>query len=201
MQKMNVAAGRVLPFRTGVHAMQSVNLSANYFELFDLPVNFELDKVVLTERYRALQHVVHPDRFASATDREKRLSVQKSAYINEALQTLKHPLKRAKYMLELKDIDMSTETSIQMDQEFLIEQIELREEISVIKSSQNPTQSLLTVNSHIEQSIGKLIKELTRLFASNDKDTLEKASDCVRRLQFFEKIQEEVETLEEQLLH
>jgi len=181
--------------------MQSVNLSTNYFELFDLPVNFELDKGVLTERYRALQHVVHPDRFASGTDREKRLSVQQSAYINEALQTLKHPLKRAKYILELKGIDMSSETSIQMDQGFLIEQMELREEISAVKSSQNPMESMLAVNSQIDQAIGKLLDELTGLFASNEENGLEKASDCVRRLQFFEKVREEVASLEEQLLH
>ena len=179
--------------------MQSVNLSANYFELFNLPVDFELDNMVLTERYRALQHVVHPDRFASATDREKLLSVQHSTYINEALQTLKAPLKRAKYILELKGIDMSSETSTQMDQGFLMEQMELREEIGVISSSQNPLESVLAVNSKIDQSIDKLVKNLTSLLSSNKEDDLEKASDCVRRLQFFEKVQEEVEFIEEQL--
>ena len=185
MQKTNVAAERVLPFRTGTHTMQSVNLSTNYFELFDLPVKFELDKVVLTERYRALQHVVHPDRFASATDREKRLSVQQSAYINEALQTLKHPLKRAKYMLELKGVDMSSETSIQMDQDFLMEQMELREEISASKSSKNPLGSLHAVNSKIDQSIGKLLENLNLLLASNEEEKLKKASDSVDDCSFL----------------
>ena len=104
-------------------------------------------------------------------------------------------------MLELKGIDMSSETSIQMDQEFLMEQMELREEISASKSSKNPLGSLLAVNSKIDQSIGKLLENLTVLLASNEEDKLKKASDSVRRLQFFEKLQEEVDILEEQLLH
>ncbi len=180
--------------------MQSVNLSTNYFALFNLPIHFELDYARLTERYRALQHVAHPDRFASATDREKRVSVQQSAYINEALQTLKVPLKRAKYMLELKGIDMSSETSIQMDQAFLIEQMELREELASVNSSPDALESLYALNAKIERSIKTLFEKLSNLLDSNDESELKKASDSVRRLQFFEKLQEEVELLEEQLL-
>jgi len=177
--------------------MQSVNLSANYFELFNIPVSFELDMVALTERYRVLQHVVHPDRFASATDSEKCLSVQQSAYINEAKQTLKAPLKRAKYILELKGVNMSSETSTQMDQGFLMEQIELREEIAAISASKNPMETVLTVNAKIDRSMAKLYENLVICLASDKAGDLEIARDSVRRLQFFEKLQEEIEFLEE----
>jgi len=178
--------------------MLSANLSANYFELFNFPVNFELDIVALTKRYRVLQHVVHPDRFASSTDSEKCLSVQQSAYINEAMQTLKAPLKRAKYILELKGVNMSPETSTQMDQGFLMEQLELREEIAAISTSKNPMESVLAVNSKIDHSMAQLFENLAICLASNKTDELEMARDQVRRLQFFAKVQEEVETLEEQ---
>ena len=87
--------------------MQSINLTTNYFELFSLPIKFEIDKTILIDRYRQLQHLVHPDKFANAGAHEKRLSVQQSAFINEALQTLKDPLLRAKYILKLKGFDLS----------------------------------------------------------------------------------------------
>ena len=78
-----------------------------YFQLFDLPINFNIDKTTLSKRYRELQRTVHPDKFASASDQERRLAMQKSTQINEAFTTLKHPLKRAQYILQENNIDAS----------------------------------------------------------------------------------------------
>ena len=80
-----------------------------HFELFDLPVSFELELQDLSQRYRELQRVVHPDNFANASDRERRLSVEKAALINEAYQVLKSPQRRAKYMLELHSVSFDDE--------------------------------------------------------------------------------------------
>ncbi|MCK5666727.1 MAG: hypothetical protein KAI17_24725, partial [Thiotrichaceae bacterium] len=61
----------------------------NYFSLLGLPVSFVIDKNKLTSNYHDIQKSIHPDNFANATELERRLSVQKSAQINDALQTLK----------------------------------------------------------------------------------------------------------------
>ena len=66
-----------------------LDFSRNHFELFGLPVGFDMDRDLLAERYLALQAAVHPDRFASAPDQERRLSMQASTRVNEAFQTLK----------------------------------------------------------------------------------------------------------------
>ncbi|HKJ76321.1 MAG TPA: Fe-S protein assembly co-chaperone HscB, partial [Gammaproteobacteria bacterium] len=73
------------------------DFSQNYFELFGLPEGFEVDSETLSLRYRDLQRALHPDRFAGASDRERRLSVQQTARVNEAYRTLKDPLARARY--------------------------------------------------------------------------------------------------------
>jgi len=49
-----------------------------------------------------LQQEFHPDRFASKGDVDKRLAVQTASLINQAYDTLKSPLKRAQYLLELQ---------------------------------------------------------------------------------------------------
>ena len=85
--------------------MQSVDLSSSYFVLFGLPVSFDVDRKTLAERYRELQRTVHPDRFANAADSERRLSVQMAARVNEGFQTLKDPLARGRYMLELQGVE------------------------------------------------------------------------------------------------
>ena len=81
-----------------------MSLTQNFFELFDIPVAFQIDSGLVAERYRKLQQALHPDRFANASDSERRLSVQRTAQVNEAFQTLKSPLLRARYLLQLKGI-------------------------------------------------------------------------------------------------
>ncbi|MEO0444009.1 MAG: Fe-S protein assembly co-chaperone HscB, partial [Pseudomonadota bacterium] len=77
------------------------NLAKNYFELFGLRPTFELDKQQLSQQYRQLQKKVHPDKFASHSSSEKRLSLQFTSFINNAFHVLKSPLLRAEYLLEL----------------------------------------------------------------------------------------------------
>ena len=73
----------------------------NYYQLFDLPVQFDLDGTVLGEHFRKLQQQFHPDRFAGASVQEQRVAVQYSALVNQAYGVLRQPLSRALYLLEL----------------------------------------------------------------------------------------------------
>ena len=68
-----------------------MDFNQNYFEIFRLPVDFNIDISELSERHRKLQKEVHPDRFASGTGR-KRVVVQWSALVNTAHERLRSPL-------------------------------------------------------------------------------------------------------------
>ena len=75
--------------------MSQAEFQRNYFELFDLPVGFEIDQQQLGARYRQAQGELHPDRYAGASAHEQRLAVQYSALVNQAYATLRTPLSRA----------------------------------------------------------------------------------------------------------
>ena len=81
-----------------------MDLTQNHFELFGLPVAFDIDSQQLAERYRELQRTLHPDRYASASAQEQRLAVQYSGLVNEAYSTLNRPLSRALYLLGLAGV-------------------------------------------------------------------------------------------------
>lgn len=180
--------------------MTTTDLTSNYFDLFKLPISFEVNLKGLSERYRSLQNSVHPDKFANASDSERRLSVQQSARINEAFQTLKNPLSRAKYLLEINGVDMNADTDTQMDPLFLMQQMELRESLAEVKNSANPIDELLKINNNIDQAINSIISELKLIFPEGEPGDLTAARDCVRRLQFMTRLQEEVHSLEETLI-
>ncbi len=178
--------------------MQSANLSSNYFALFDMPVSFDIDRKILTERYRTLQRTVHPDRFANAAGSERLLSVQMAARINEGFQTLKDPLARGRYLLELRGVELN-DLDTAFDGVFLMEQMELRERLADVKDSTDPHQQLQKITSDIVARIKEITEELAILFTDNNDASLEKARDLTRKLQFFRKLEQETDALDDDL--
>jgi molecular chaperone HscB len=173
-----------------------MSLFANHFEVFDLPISFDIDTDALAQRYRELQRTVHPDKYAQAPDRERRLAMQKATQINEAFQTLKTPLNRGLYLLQLHGMD-THDNQVAMDGEFLMSQMTLREELGEIKQQKYPLEALNQFLSRVEQAHKELIETLSRHFAHAD---YQAAFDSVRQLQFFTRLYEEALRLEEDIL-
>ena len=176
------------------------SLKQNHFDLFDLPVSFKLDTGLLGERYRAMQRSVHPDRFANAPERERLLSVQLAAQINEAYQILRSPLLRARYLLQLGGVSFNDERETTVDPVFLMEQMELRETLSEIKSSPEPLDALTKLLASIRNRIRQLESEFEQAFLAKNDASQQAAKQTVHKLQFMEKLRQEAEELEEDLL-
>ncbi|CAG19166.1 co-chaperone HscB [Photobacterium profundum] len=166
----------------------------NHFELFRLPFQFELDGGLLSTQFRELQRRFHPDNFATASERDRLMSVQKAAQINDAFQTLKNPISRAEYMLSEQDMDIRGEQKTLQDPEFLMQQMELREELEDISDASDPESALFD----FEQQVTALYKsQLSALEQLLNQDDWEEAADAVRKLKFIDKLRYEIERLEE----
>ncbi|MGK2888927.1 MAG: co-chaperone HscB [Candidatus Malihini olakiniferum] len=169
----------------------------NYFTLFGLPIHYDVNGSLLLSRYQELQRQFHPDRCATHSGRERLLALQQAAMVNDAYQSLKHPLKRAEYMLSLHGLDLGNEQRMMRDTTFLIEQLELREQLAAI-SHQSDAETALTafasrLTSMIRQRTVQMQSELAQASWSA-------AADTVCKLRFLDKLQQQVEQLEEQLL-
>ena len=95
-------------------------MTQNYFEIFQLPLQFNINEKKLDESYRSILKSIHPDRFVNATEAEKKLSLSKSTQINDAYQILKNPIQRAQYLLKLNNVVQEKS----LDNEFLIKLME-----------------------------------------------------------------------------
>lgn len=103
-------------------------MNQNYFELFQLPVVFDLDEANLAARHRAIIARVHPDQFANKSAVEQRVALQWATFANEAFDVLKSPIKRAQYLLSLNQPELIGEhVRIQLPPAFLMQQMEWRE--------------------------------------------------------------------------
>jgi len=170
----------------------------NYFELFGIPVGFEVSAGDLRDRYRELQRAMHPDKFASASERERRLSVQLTANINEAFQTLLDPLKRTHYLLELNGIEINTQETTK-DTEFLMEQMELRESLEEARHSDDPQAAVMELMQDVESRLRDMTVKLNTLFTDINETSLQAAANLYRMMQFIDKLRREAEDLEDEL--
>ena len=166
----------------------------HYFDLFQLPLSFRLDQSALAKRYHALQKVAHPDRYAGASATDQRLALQQSIQINEAYNTLRDPLRRAIYMLELQGIAMDAESSTLQDTAFLMQQIELRESLAAIPQQTEPLAALDQLLMGMNEKIQAQITALAVWFAEPTAPTV--ACAHIQKLQFLNKVYQEAEAME-----
>lgn len=176
-----------------------VDFSKNYFELFGMPVGYRVDTAALAERYRELQKVVHPDRFANGTEQQQRVSLQQTTQVNEAYATLKDPVKRAIYLLKLNGVDMDLEKEITHDTDFLMEQLEMREQLAEARQQDDPAAVLEALMSRIDGMIKVLIAQLTMQFETASEEQLQAARESIRKMQFLNKFHAEADALEADL--
>ncbi|MEE3663128.1 co-chaperone HscB [Brenneria sp. g21c3] len=169
----------------------------DYFTLFGLPIRYDVDGSLLVSRFQELQRQFHPDRFAASPERDRLLALQQAATINNAYQALKHPLKRAEYMLSLHGFDLSNEQHTLRDTAFLMEQLELREELDAIAQRADAEAALAAFADRLQSMLAKRSGQMREEL---DSEAWADAADTVRKLRFLDKLRQQVEQLEEQLL-
>ena len=106
-----------------------MNLQSDDFALFGVPQRFAQERSALDARWKELQREVHPDRFAAQDAAAQRVAMQWSVRINEAYQRLKDPLRRAAYLCELHGAPIRAEDNTAMPAEFLMQQMQWREDL------------------------------------------------------------------------
>jgi len=163
--------------------------SADYFALLDLPRQQGLNGDELDQRFRSLQALVHPDRYVQAGDAQKRLAMQWATRVNEAYQTLKFPGQRALYLLTLLGFDPQVESNTAMPTEFLMRQMELREEVIAARAA-NDEASLDVAHATLRRDVAEAHQQLITLIDQRQDYTA--AADLVRKLMFQEKLLHEI---------
>ena len=165
----------------------------NHFELFQLPQRFTLDQAQLDAAYREVQNTVHPDKFVQASEAEKRVAMQWATRANEAYQTLRKPLKRARYLCELHGIDLQTESNTSMPAAFLMQQMEWREAFDEAHQS-GDSKAMIDLEGELNSA---LKSQLQAVGKSLDEDNFIIAAQQIRACMFLEKFIADIVAIEE----
>jgi len=143
----------------------------NYFELFGLKRNYEIDLNILHQKFLIMSRIIHPDMSSqSPTDRrQKALSL--SAKVNRAYDTLHDPLARAEYLLSLTGgPDPSKDKTVPKD--LLGQVLLLREELDeAIEASDADALQMLKRN--ISECYDQTLRRIAELASALNETDLE----------------------------
>ncbi|MFZ1342348.1 Fe-S protein assembly co-chaperone HscB [Thiothrix eikelboomii] len=172
------------------------DLPRDWFALFGLPVQFELDSALLKQRFCELQARYHPDRYAQASEQERRLAVQVTAFLNEAHSTLRQPRLRARYLLERAGLKFNDERDTLSDTAFLMQQIEWREAIETAEEAAEPLAALEQVTKNLKAELQDLEQHFAQAWQTQ---AYTEAKTTWLKMRFYERLREDAQSRLERL--
>jgi molecular chaperone HscB len=171
----------------------------DHFALFGLAQKFAIDPIALESAWRAIQAAVHPDKYASGSDTQRRLALQLSMQINEAHDTLKDPIRRAAYLCQLNGVSIDAERNTAMPADFLNQQMEWRESMDDAVAAKNMS-GLVQLELEVQSAMGEATLLMEHLLDHAHPD-YHRASEEVRRMMFLSKFNSQLREEQRRLAH
>lgn len=180
---MNVVVGKVLPFKFMLEELKE-RFNQNYFELFKLPLSYDIDAIELKSNYLELQKIYHPDKFVDASPELKTLVLSLSSHINQAYNVLISPLLRGLYLLKLNNIELDLAKDTQLSSEFILLQMEFHDKIDMAVGNHDFL-ALETIEAEILSTELSIIKKINQLFEG---ELYSQIVDYLKQLKFYERL-------------
>ena len=89
---------------------------SDYFSFFGLQRRLNIDTSALEKEFYKLSRRLHPDVFARASFEEQEWSTQKTSLLNDAYRTLRDPIARTEYLLELEGVKLEEQSRAATDE-------------------------------------------------------------------------------------
>jgi len=169
--------------------VQPLSKESDYFTCFGLPRLLTIDAHALEAKFYELSRAFHPDFFQRKTDAEQAISLGNSAFLNTAYRTLKDPIRRAEYLVQLEAgsvKDIRTSPPADLFEEIL----ELQEDLDEFRTAVSEDRiserdrlqmKLMDKRTHLEQRQQAMESDLLSLFTTWDRlQTQDDRSQAVR---------------------
>jgi molecular chaperone HscB len=166
-----------------------VGRTEDYYSLFDLPREFAIDPAELERRFRERSRQLHPDRFAKADPKERRLSLERATRLNDAHRALKDWRLRAAYLLKLAGQDVFGQGKTFHDPEFLEEQLEWREQLALARAD-GDAQALAGIAARARFRLAALEAEVATFFEDAEwfSETVVEIARRLSRARYYDNI-------------
>ena len=137
-----------------------------HFDRLGLPRRFLVDPAELERAYLERSREVHPDYHLGRSAADLAASLEASASVNEAYNTLRDPFARAEYLLRLEG-GPSAGDQKQMPPAFLAEMLDAREQIELAKGKPD---AVARLEAEFRGRFDGLMREVADAFATPARD-------------------------------
>ncbi len=161
-------------------------LRMDYFQVFQLPRQLEVDLEKLEKEFYRLSRKLHPDRYARATESEREWSLADTALVNDAYRTLRDPIRRTEYLLKLAGEAIGEEHAGKLDEsrgsrvpaDLLEEVFELNMQLDELRTGETaPRGEVEAAEKKFDAMLAAVNQDLERQWAAWDHgDAAEKAA-------------------------
>ncbi|MEO5999246.1 MAG: hypothetical protein ABIN89_20875 [Chitinophagaceae bacterium] len=134
----------------------------NYFELFDFPVSFYIDKAVLEERYDALRRQYQPG-FSPDEPLQELSDMLDKAYL-----VFQDQDETIQYILKLKNL--LPEEEYELSEQFLMEVRDINEELVELELDEKQ-EPLMNIEQKVDTLILKIYEDLASVMESYQEDS------------------------------
>ncbi len=176
--------------------VQPLSPDLDYFTCLGLPRLLNIDLDGLEAKFYELSRVFHPDFYQEKSETERAISLGNSALLNTAYRTLKDPIRRAEYLLQL-EAGSAKDIRSQPPADLFEEILELQDDLNAFReASANPRASELPAlrakleveraalerrQGDMESRLGELFKEWDRLREGGQGQAAEREKEDVLR--------------------
>ncbi len=160
----------------------------NAFDVFDLPVQFDINAEDLERSYKKLQLKLHPDLFQTKGKPLSDYAESQSSLVNDSFNLLLSAYDRSKLILSHYGYDLG-ESNTFTDPELLMEIMEIRE---ALEDCPQEGAERARIDQDNQAQIADVLQDLRTAFSSNDFD---KAHTLTIKLRYLNRIRNEIHGL------
>ncbi len=178
-------------------AVQPLSPDLSYFDVLGVRQQFEVDLVALERSFKDLSRRFHPDRFATADARARKISLSRSTAINDGYRTLKDPMRRAAYLLKRLGVDVGRQDAggPRLPPNFLMQAMEEREALADARAAGDPGK-VRALAAATEAARRTAVEEMARAFAGGAPTA---AAEAFLRVRYHDRLLDEVSAWEDDL--
>ncbi len=153
----------------------------NYFELFEIPIQLQIDAKQLSGKFLQLSRRYHPDFYTQDTPDAQEDALQKSALLNKAWNVFQQPDQTIAYVLNLKGL-LDEQEKFQLDPDFLMEMMDINEAIA-----ENDPARQTSLNERLEELQQEIYAPVKKIVEDYQEGTTTEAELLKVKAYYFQK--------------
>jgi molecular chaperone HscB len=171
-------------------------MTINYFDFYNIPESFHVDKAAVKKKFYTLSKEYHPDFHANEDETKQQEILEISTINNKAYHTLNDPARTLEYILKQHGL-VNEGAKPQLPADFLMEMMDLNERLMEVDDAEELAKiqgEALSVENDLTTTLQQLTADYETLNDTAKESRLNEIADIYYRQKYLLRIKESLNT-------